>query len=340
LYFMEGGDYSLVGFLDDSIRPGTKLSLKRTRSKGAAFTAIVLGGLKELGHIVKQHNIYQVMIAMPSVAQERILQIIDTCIREKVRYGFVPHLYSLRLEQIDTKNIGDIPLLKKRDTHLSFLYVAAKRLFDIAVSFTILAFLSFFFPFFALMVKLGSRGPIFFRQKRVGKDGKLFAMYKFRTMAVETPVYMPSPSSNEPSKYINKFGSFLRDTNLDEIPQLWNVLKGDMSIVGPRPEMSFHVEKYDEVQRDRLKVQPGLTGLWQISPDRDKEIHDNIDYDLYYINNQSFFLDLVLVLETFLLTCAEVGKKMKKIRCWGRRVKKREALPVAENKLNKQVLAN
>lgn len=122
---------------------------------------------------------------------------------------------------------------------------------------------------------------------------------------------MPSPSSNEPTCYISKIGSFLRDTNLDETPQLWNVLKGDMSIVGPRPEMPFHVANYDEVQRDRLKVKPGLTGMWQISPDRNKEIHDNIDYDLYYINNMSFFVDLILVVETLLLTLAAVANKVR-----------------------------
>lgn len=310
LYFMEGGDYSLAGFIDDHIPAGTELTIQRARSKARPFTATVLGDFKDLPALIQKHHIHQVIIAMPSVSAEKILPIIETCIQNNIAYGFVPHLYNLRLEQVDTKNIGDVPLLKKREYHISLLYKTAKRTFDLFASLALLICTAPLFPILALLVKLGSRGPVFFKQGRMGKDGKMFTMYKFRTMSKETPVYMPSPSSNNPSPYISKIGSFLRDTNLDELPQLWNVLKGDMSIVGPRPEMPFHVEKYDEVQRDRLRVKPGLTGLWQISPDRDKEIHEHIDYDLYYINHQSFFLDLVLVGETALLTLMAVWKKV------------------------------
>lgn len=310
LYFMEGGDYSLAGFVDDHIPAGTKLTIQRTRSKARPFTATVLGSFKNLPSLLQQHPIHQVIIAMPSVSAEQIVPVIETCVQNNVGYGFVPHLYHLRLEQVDTKNIGDVPLLKKREYHLSLLYKAAKRVFDVLASFILLAGTAPLFPILAVFVKWGSPGPVFFKQKRMGKDGKMFSMVKFRTMSTETPIYMVSPSSNNPSRYISRIGSFLRDTNLDELPQLWNVLKGEMSIVGPRPEMPFHVEKYDEVQRDRLKVKPGLTGLWQISPDRDKEIHEHIDYDLYYINHQSFFLDLVLVGETALLTLMAIWKKV------------------------------
>lgn len=313
MYFMEGGDYSLAGFLDDTMPPGTELSLQRSRSRAKPFTARVLGGFDDLGKLVQKFGIYQVIIAIPSAPVERILEIMRHCIRNNVSYSFVPHLYKLRLEQIDIRNIGDIPLLKKREYSLSLHYVLAKRLMDFAMSAVFLAATLPLFPLIALLIKATSRGPILFKQRRVGKDGKLFTMYKFRTMSVETPVYMPSPSSNAPSKYVGRVGSFLRDTNLDEIPQLWNVLKGEMAIVGPRPEMPFHVEKYDDVQRDRLRVKPGLTGFWQISPDRDKEIHDNIDYDLYYINNQSFFIDIVLVIETILLTFAAIERKFRKL---------------------------
>lgn len=311
MYFMEGGDYSLVGFLDDTMAQGAELTLQRSRSKARPFTARVLGGFKDLGRLVREHNIYQVIIAIPSAPVDRIMEIMRECIRSRVGYSFVPHLYKLRLEQVDARNIGDIPLLQKREFHLSFHYLLAKRLMDIVFSAGLLLCLLPLFPVIALLIKATSVGPVFFRQKRVGKEGRLFNMYKFRTMSMETPAYMPSPSNNAPSKYVGRVGSFLRDTNLDEIPQLWNVLKGEMSVVGPRPEMPFHVEKYDEVQRDRLRVTPGLTGPWQISPDRDKEIHDNIDYDLYYINNQSFFVDLILVIETSLLTAVAIVKKIR-----------------------------
>lgn len=309
MYFMEGGDYSLVGFLDDTIVPGTELTLQRARSKARPFTAKILGGLSDLGRVVREQKVYLVILAMPSVASARIMEIVEACKTAKVRYGFVPHLYKHHVEQMDSVNIGDIPLLKKREYYQSFLFRVAKRIFDLAVSGVLLAIFSPLFPLLAILVKRGSSGPVFFKQERAGLNGKLFAMVKFRTMSVAAPAYMPSPASNEPSKYISRIGSFLRDTNLDELPQLWNVLAGDMSVVGPRPEMPFHVEKYNDVQRDRLRVKPGLTGPWQISPDRDKEIHDNIDYDLYYINHQSFFVDLVLVIETALLTAAAIGRK-------------------------------
>lgn len=313
MYFMEGGDYSLVGFIDDQIPAGTPLTLQRARSKARHFTAKVLGGLEDLGRIVKGCNIYQVILAMPSATEARTREIIKVCQEIGVKYAFVPHLYKLRLEQIDTKNIGDIPLVQNREIYQSFFFLFFKRLFDLILSSLLLLLLLPFFPILTLLVKLGSKGPVFFQQKRVGRDGKLFTMYKFRTMSVDTPAYMPSPGSNAPSLYISKIGSFLRDTNLDEIPQLWNVLLGSMSIVGPRPEMPFHVEKYNLVQRDRLKVKPGLTGFWQISPDRDKEIHDNIDYDLYYLNHQTFFVDLVLVVETVLLTVVAIWNKVKRL---------------------------
>lgn len=310
MYFMEGGDYSLVGFLDDTIAPGTELTIQRARSKARPFTAKVLGGFQDLIQAVRQNNIYLLILAMPSAASSRVMEIVEECKKAKVRYGFVPHLYQHHVEQMDSVNIGDIPLLKKREYYQSFLYRFAKRVFDLAVSTTLLLIFLPLFPLLAILVKRGSPGPVFFRQERAGLNGKLFAMVKFRTMSVAAPVYMPSPASNEPSKYISRIGSFLRDTDLDELPQIWNVLTGDMSIVGPRPEMPFHVEKYNDVQRDRLHVKPGLTGPWQISPDRDKEIHDNIDYDLYYINHQSFFVDLVLVIETALLTAAAIGRKI------------------------------
>jgi len=121
--------------------------------------------------------------------------------------------------------------------------------------------------------------------------------YKFRTMHADTPRYAVPPHDRDDSR-IASIGQFLRRTSLDELPQFWNVLKGDMSIVGPRPEMPFIVETYTEMHRERLKVKPGITGIWQISGDRSLPIHENMDHDLYYIENQSPLLDIVIILQT------------------------------------------
>lgn len=133
----------------------------------------------------------------------------------------------------------------------------------------------------------------------MGKDGKIFQIYKFRSMLTDADPYSVNPSDqNDPR--ITRAGRFLRKTSLDELPQIINVLKGNMSFVGPRPEMPFIVAEYNEIHLERLKVLPGITGLWQLSGDRKKAIHENMDYDLYYIRNASFFLDVTILIETLI----------------------------------------
>jgi len=149
----------------------------------------------------------------------------------------------------------------------------------------------------ALMVRFGSPGPVLFRQKRVGQHGKLFDLFKFRTMYLDAAQYDFSPREAADPR-ITRIGRFLRHTSLDELPQLLNVLKGEMSLVGPRPEMPFIVDKYNAMHRQRLQVLPGITGLWQISADRAFLIHENIQYDFYYIRHRSFFMDFAILLHT------------------------------------------
>ena len=158
-----------------------------------------------------------------------------------------------------------------------------------------------FFIVFALLIKIDSKGPVFFKQERIGKDGKVFTIYKFRSMVSDAEPYQVNPLDPKDAR-ITRFGRFLRKTSLDEIPQLINVLKGEMSLVGPRPEMPFIASGYTDIHRERLIILPGITGLWQLSGDRKKAIHDNMEYDLYYKNNMSFFLDLAILLETLIFS--------------------------------------
>jgi exopolysaccharide biosynthesis polyprenyl glycosylphosphotransferase len=168
-------------------------------------------------------------------------------------------------------------------------YDSGKRLLDILGSSALMLLCSSLAALLAGLVKFSSPGPIFFRQERVGKNGRLFAMYKFRSMYVDAPTYGYSPTLGA-DRRVTPIGRFLRRTSLDELPQLINVWLGQMSLVGPRPEMPFIVETYSPLQQQRLAVKPGITGLWQISADRAFLIHENIEYDMYYFRLNIFYL--------------------------------------------------
>ncbi|MFM1651720.1 sugar transferase [Brevibacillus sp. B_LB10_24] len=155
----------------------------------------------------------------------------------------------------------------------------------------------------SVLIKLDSKGPVLFRQPRFGKDGREFQIYKFRTMYIDAPRQGRSPVSDRDPR-ITRIGRLLRKTSIDELPQLINVLRGEMSFVGPRPEQSSIVQKYyTGYERQRFLVKPGITGLWQISMDRTKPIHENLSYDLQYIREMSLGLDLWIILQTVLIVC-------------------------------------
>ena len=165
------------------------------------------------------------------------------------------------------------------------------------------------FPLFvvtAILITLDSSGPVFFRHNRVGKDGRPFALWKFRSMKMDVPKYEVSPRSADDAR-LTRIGRLLRRWSIDELPQLINVLKGDMSLVGPRPEMPFLVAEYGPVECQRFKARPGITGLWQISPARAFPIHENLQYDLHYIRNQNFLLDCAILLRTLTAVAYGIG---------------------------------
>ncbi|MFG0297849.1 MAG: sugar transferase [Maioricimonas sp. JB045] len=181
------------------------------------------------------------------------------------------------------------------------LFDRSKRCFDIVFSASVLLLTAPFSLLVALAIWLESGGPILFRQQRVGKNGRLFWIYKFRSMYPETPKYAITPTNDECDPRVTRVGRLLRKSGLDELPQFWCVLRGDMSVVGPRPEMPFIVEAYTPRARRRLRVLPGITGPWQISPHRHEPIHENLHYDLYYLAHRSLQLDLVLIVRTAVL---------------------------------------
>jgi exopolysaccharide biosynthesis polyprenyl glycosylphosphotransferase len=177
------------------------------------------------------------------------------------------------------------------------LYELAKRITDAVVALGLLAALMPVLIAIAVMILLDSPGPPLFVQRRIGRNGVPFNVYKFRSMYADAPRYARSPTSSNDAR-ITRVGRILRRLSLDELPQLINVLAGSMSLVGPRPEMPFVVGQYDARQRQRLQAAPGITGFWQLSADRAFPIHENIEYDLYYIRNQSFCMDAAILIHT------------------------------------------
>lgn len=176
-------------------------------------------------------------------------------------------------------------------------YAVAKRTVDLVISSLLMVLLTPLFFLIAILIRMDSPGRALFVQKRVGRNGKLFNIYKFRSMHVDAPKYDFSPTTSRDPR-ITRLGRIIRRMSLDELPQLINVLLGNMSLVGPRPEMPFIVEHYTSQQRRRLQVTPGITGLWQLSPDRAFPIHHNVHYDLYYVRNRTFFMDMAILIHT------------------------------------------
>ncbi|MBF0547839.1 MAG: exopolysaccharide biosynthesis polyprenyl glycosylphosphotransferase [Candidatus Riflebacteria bacterium] len=233
-----------------------------------------------------------------AVSYEQIWRFREISENPSIRIHLVPSFGNIYLRNL-SGGFFDGMVMIDIDSPLSRrLTIVGKRMIDIVVSFV---FLLLFFPLFILisvLVKVDSTGPIFFRQIRIGKDGKPFTILKFRTMFINSEAYAPTPVDRRDSR-ITRAGNLLRSTGLDELPQLWNVLVGEMSLVGPRPEMPFIVNTYTELEKKRLKAQPGITGLWQVYARTSLlPIHSHIEYDLYYIENFSILLDFMILLDT------------------------------------------
>jgi lipopolysaccharide/colanic/teichoic acid biosynthesis glycosyltransferase len=208
-----------------------------------------------------------------------------------------------RWERLRTLPRGDNRTRKRGWQYSSSLL---KRGCDIIGSLCLLIVLFPLFLLIAIVIKIDSPGPVFFQHYRIGKDGDPFVLWKFRSMRVDVAAYETSPRSVV-DRRLTRVGRILRRLSLDELPQLINVLKGEMSLVGPRPEMPFIVARYHPIECERLAAKPGITGLWQISPARALPIHENLQYDLHYIRNQNLLLDCAILFRTIAAVIRGVG---------------------------------
>ncbi len=292
-----------VAFLDDKAElKGQTVSLKGT---GRRVELPVIGGEEALQH-VKDLGVEMMFIAFPSANYERNQRMVDWSLSQGLEYAIVPNSYERFVQTVEIFELGGIPILKHRDFEAGPLYIVLKRLIDFTVSLVTMVLLSPMLVVMGLLIRLDSPGPIIFKQKRVGLRGREFSFYKFRTMRVDAPQYAVSPKQVDDPR-ITRMGRWLRRTSLDELPQLFNVFRGDMSLVGPRPEMPFIVEKYTPLERLRLDAKPGVTGVWQISSDRGDPIHVNLEYDLFYLKNRSLLLDFAVIAKTLWSVIRGVG---------------------------------
>ena len=239
------------------------------------------------------------VIAIPSLDRDKFVSVVKSARAAKARIAYVAGESPLSEYCTEPADIDGIMVSVVGRPAKDWYYETAKRLFDLLISLVVIVALAPIWLAIAILVRIESPGPVLFSQERVGRNGRRFILYKFRTMYVDTPVYNISPKDPFDPR-ITRAGRFLRRTSMDELPQLLNVLRGDMSLVGPRPEMPFIVEQYTAKQRQRLQLTPGITGLWQLSADRAFMIHENLQYDLYYIRNRCFFMDFAILLHTVL----------------------------------------
>ena len=265
---------------------------------------LYLGKLEKFPETIRKHKIDEVIIANPLTEVHAIKSIIERCEEEGLRFCIVPDFYNIIPKWTVINSLGDIPVIAVRNEPLNiFSNRIIKRTFDVIVS---CLGLIIFFPVFliiAIVVKMTSPGPIFFRQKRVGNNNVEFTLYKFRSMVVQRYQDSDTIWTIPNDKRVTPIGRILRQTNMDELPQLWNVLAGDMSIVGPRPEREHFVEKFsNEIPNYRIRhlVKSGITGLAQANGWRGNTcIKKRIENDLYYLENWSLWLDLKIIFMTF-----------------------------------------
>ncbi|HUV73741.1 MAG TPA: sugar transferase, partial [Anaerolineae bacterium] len=290
--------YRPIGFVDDDP--------KKQESNIGPFRA--LGSTTDLATILENEGVDQVIISLPWMSHRKVLRIIADSERRGVRARFVPDLLQMSLSQVDTDVLDGVPLIGMKEPTLKGWKIALKRFIDIAISSALLALMSPLLFLIGILIKLDSPGPVFFRQTRLGRGAKPFVCYKFRSMAEDAEAVKPQLSGlNEAEGPIFKIkddpritgvGKVIRRFSLDELPQLINVFRGDMSLVGPRPPLPSEVEVYEDWHHDRLKIPAGLTGLWQVMGRSDLSFDEMAMLDLYYAENWSLWLDFKIMLRT------------------------------------------
>jgi exopolysaccharide biosynthesis polyprenyl glycosylphosphotransferase len=287
--------YTVVGYLGE--RPGTSFG---------RFAC--LGRPDEIARVVGEHGVEDVIIALPSASHERVMQIVDHCRRDGLTFKIVPDLYQMTLGQVDVNTVVGVPLIGLREVRIHGFNLFLKRAVDLLLTGMLLLVLALPMALIALAIKLDSHGPVIFRQRRLGRGQAPFEVYKFRSMRQDADQQLALLRHlNEADgplfkikadPRITRVGRWLRRLSLDELPQLVNVVKGDMSLVGPRPPLPREVAEYEPWHLRRLEVSPGVTGLWQVSGRSELSFDEMVLMDIYYIETWSLGLDVRILFRT------------------------------------------
>ncbi|HLG73141.1 MAG TPA: undecaprenyl-phosphate glucose phosphotransferase [Chloroflexota bacterium] len=282
--------YTVIGFLDENSLPGFSSELP------------ILGSIGDVASVVKSNSVDEVIVALSRSNSESILDIMDLLDSSDVQVKVLPDVVQMITQDAGIDDLNGLPLVAVRQTRLRGKNVIIKRAMDVVVSMLVLVFMSWFMAIISVLVKLDSRGPVFYIQERVGKDGKVFPCIKFRSMmhraeAATGPVWAHRDDNRK-----TRIGAWLRRFSFDEFPQFVNVLLGHMSIVGPRPERPVFVQEFSSrIPRymDRHAEKSGITGWAQVNGLRgNTSIEERTKYDLWYVENWSPVLDLKIMLKT------------------------------------------
>lgn len=301
-------DFEIIGFLDDYKEIGIKINDHFHN----------LGKLSELDNIVREHKADEILIAIDNAPYERLVHMVEKSLQTGKLVKIYSNLLHVVDEKMDVEFYSSIPVISLTQKSLNAPEWGEKRILDIILSSIALVILSPLFLVVAMGIKLSSRGPVIFRQERIGKEGRPFNFCKFRSMHMSSSgsrhkeyvqdfIKKKNQCKNDDIRVykitddprIFKFGKFIRKTSIDEFPQFFNVIKGNMSLVGPRPCLSYEWSCYEEWHKNRLKILPGCTGIWQALGRSSVTFEEMVILDLYYISNMTLWLDLKIILQTF-----------------------------------------
>lgn len=292
-----------IGFVDDSLPPGTIID-----------NLPVLGNTNDIIDLSSKYNINTFVLAINNISRKRFFEIREYFSKSNITLAVSSNYLNVLYEKIGLDKYDDHDVVRFGKENQSVFLIVCKRVFDVVFSFTGLLILLPLFSIFAIIIKVTSKGPIIYSQFRIGKNGKPFKFYKFRSMKVNSDkdanrnekvvdFIKGNDEINGNTKIVNtanitSFGKFIRRTSLDELPQLFNVLIGDMSIVGPRPCIKKEWDAYEEWQKKRLSVMPGCTGIWQVCGRSKVNFEETVLMDLYYNHNVSLWMDVKIIMRT------------------------------------------
>nr|MBP8110426.1 sugar transferase [Caldilineaceae bacterium] len=290
--------FKLIGFLDDN---PTKNSTDIGRFKA-------LGSLANFRDVVEEHKLDRAIICLPWQSHRTVVRLLNDCERVGIQAQVVPDLFQLTKNQIEMEELNGIPLISSRQVSITGWNRLVKRTVDLVISAIALLLTLPFTLLIGLAIRLDSSGPVLYTQARIGKEGKPFRVYKFRSMIAGAESLREQMARlNESTGPLFKIrddpratrvGTFLRRYSLDELPQLLNVLRGEMSLIGPRPNLPEEVAAYSEWHKKRLSVSPGMTGLWQVSGRSDLTFDEMVLLDIYYAENWCMSMDLTILMRT------------------------------------------